>query len=81
MSQQQVYDQTLFYTHRLACDDLLYIMYHTNDDLLSRKIERFIKSFVAEKDLTVVEGKRQDLINYLEHAVNVTEPEMEWKIY
>jgi hypothetical protein len=78
---QNLYDQTLFYTHRLACDDLLYIMYDTNDDFLSRRIERFIKSFISEKDLTIVETFRQDLISYLEHAVNVTEPEMEWKIF
>jgi hypothetical protein len=70
------YDKTLFYTHRLACDDLIYMMYDTKDDFLSKKIERFLKAFVNENDLQKVEKKRQILIAYLDHAVTASPTEI-----
>lgn len=62
------YDQALFYTHRLACDELIHVMQRTEDDFLAKKIERFIRAFLCEEELEKAEEKREELMNYLDHV-------------
>lgn len=62
------YDKTLFFTHRLACEDLIFMMQQTEDDFLAKKIERFVNSFLREPDLQKVDETREDLMYYLDHV-------------
>jgi hypothetical protein len=68
------YDKTLFFAHRLACDDLTFMMDETDDDLLSKKIERFVNAFLHEPDLETVDNRREDLLYYLDHVFETQNP-------
>jgi hypothetical protein len=64
------YDKALFYASHLCCQDLIILMVQTRDDLLSKRIEQFILSFKYDQDIKEVEEKRQELIEYVNHAFN-----------
>jgi len=65
---QDDYDKALFYLHRMACDGLIQLMEATEDDFLSKKIEKFIDAFMLEPDFSTVENQYNALISYLDHV-------------
>jgi hypothetical protein len=67
------YDKALYYTHRSEWDNLLILMVRTQDDLLSKKIERFLHAYNFEHDYSVIEERFTDLLRYIDHALEVSE--------
>jgi hypothetical protein len=67
------YDNALYSAQRLHCEELIDIMHYTEDDLLAKKIELFISSFVGEDNLAEIEQKRQNVIQYVANAISKEE--------
>ncbi|TDQ35421.1 YhdB family protein [Aureibacillus halotolerans] len=62
------YDKALYYMNRLQLDDLLVLMIRTNDDFLSKKIERYLHALYYETDYQLVERQQDSLYHYLDNA-------------
>ena len=62
------YDRTLFCLREFDYGQLLYIMYETEDDLLSERIRQFIDALQNNYQDRTAREKQQNLLNYLEHA-------------
>ncbi len=66
--QMHEYDATLFYLHRMACNELMTIMTAAEDDILAKKIEKFVKAFLYDSDFSKVEKAYDSLLHYLDHV-------------
>ncbi|RBW69485.1 YhdB family protein [Bacillus taeanensis] len=66
------YDKTLYYLHRLDCYELLNLMSRTDDDLLSKKIEKFVQSYMHEPQFFKVKKTQESLLVYLDHCFSTT---------
>ncbi|WP_033829610.1 YhdB family protein [Bacillus andreraoultii] len=62
------YDRALFYTYRSQWDNLLILMVRTKDDILSKKIERFLHAYYYQKDDLIVEEHLYNLLQYVDYA-------------
>lgn len=63
------YDKALYYTLWGQWDDLLILMVRTKDDVLCKKIERFLHAYhYTESEEEVLEHHTQ-LLYYVEHAM------------
>lgn len=67
------YDKALYYTHRSEWDNLIILMVRTKDDMLSKRIERFLHAYYFSKDYTLIERQLFSLLRFLEHAAEVTD--------
>ncbi|MGM9987544.1 MAG: YhdB family protein [Bacillaceae bacterium] len=65
------YDKALLYTYSCRWDQLLVLMVQTEDEIFSKKIEHFLHAFKYERDLQVVDGKLNQLLQYIDHATEV----------
>ncbi|GLO65555.1 MULTISPECIES: YhdB family protein [Oceanobacillus] len=68
------YDKALYYTLWGQWDDLLVLMVRTKDDILSKKIERFLNDYHFSMDHQQVLHSHDTLLYYLEHAMKLTTP-------
>lgn len=68
------YDKALYYTLWGQWDDLLVLMVRTKDDILSKKIERFLNDYHYSMDHSEVLSSHDTLLYYLEHAMKLTTP-------
>ena len=62
------YDRALYYTYRSEWDNLLILMVRTKDQILSKKIEKFLHAYYFQTDNAVVKEQLMSLLHYLEHA-------------
>ncbi len=62
------YDRALHYTYHSQWDNLLILMVRTKDDLLSKKIERFLHAYYFLSDYNQVEEKLYSLLQYVDYA-------------
>lgn len=62
------YDATLFYLHRMACEELTTVMKITKDDMLAKKIENLVAAFMYDPEITNVESAYEALLSYLDHV-------------
>ncbi len=62
------YDATLFYLHRMACEELTTVMTLTKDDMLAKKIEKLVEAFTYDPEITNVERAYEALLGYLDHV-------------
>jgi len=67
------YDRALYYTHRSEWDNLIVLMVRTKDDMLSKRIERFLHAYYFSKDYSLIERQLFSLLRFLEHAALVTD--------
>ncbi|GAD14770.1 conserved hypothetical protein [Geobacillus kaustophilus GBlys] len=70
------YDKALYYTHRSEWDNLLILMVRTPDDILSKKIEKFLHAYNFEHDYSVIQERLHALLRYIDHALEVSEQKM-----
>lgn len=63
------YDKALYYTLWGQWDDLLVLMVRTKDDLLSKKIQKFLNAYHFAKDQQIVLKCHEDLLLYVDHAM------------
>lgn len=66
------YDKALYYTLWGQWDDLLVLMVRTNDDLLSKKIQRFLHAYNYSLDEKKVIESHDNLLYYIDHAMKYT---------
>lgn len=64
------YDKALYYILWGHWDDLLLLMVRTRDDLLSKRIHHFLNAFHYSPDEQDIMKKHDDLLYYVEHAMN-----------
>lgn len=58
----------------MACDELTQLMDVTEDDILSKKIEKFVHAFKQESDFSRVEHAYFSLVSYLDYVLS-SQPE------
>lgn len=63
------YDKALYYTLWGQWNELFILMIRTKDDLLAKKIEHFLNVFHYSLDDTKVFDSHDDLLFYLDHAM------------
>lgn len=63
------YDKALYYTLWGQWDDLLVLMVRTKDDLLSKKIQKFLNAYHFAKDKQTILNCHEDLLLYVDHAM------------
>lgn len=62
------YDRALYYTHRSEWDNLIVLMVRTKDNMLSKRIERFMHAYQFSRDYTLIERQLFSLLRYIDHA-------------
>ena len=67
------YDRALYYTYRSEWDNLIILMVRTKDNMLSKRIERFMHAYNFSKDYSLIERQLYSLLRYLDHANDVLE--------
>lgn len=67
------YDRALYYTHRSEWDNLIILMTRTKDDMLSKRIERFLHAYYFSRDYSLIERQLFSLLRFLEHAAAITD--------
>ncbi|WP_440894827.1 YhdB family protein [Amphibacillus sp. Q70] len=65
------YDKALYYTIWQQWDDLLVIMVRTKDDFLAKKINNFLCAFQSEKNTKKIIQQHENLLHYLDHAMEI----------
>ncbi|GGP09495.1 hypothetical protein GCM10011346_13790 [Oceanobacillus neutriphilus] len=70
------YDKALYYTIWGQWDNLFLLMSRTDDDLLAKKIERFLYDYHHSSSQKNVEQSHNTLLYYLEHALQISSPWM-----
>ncbi|MDY7045220.1 YhdB family protein [Virgibacillus sp. M23] len=63
------YDKALYYTLWGQWDDLLVLMVRTKDDLLSKKIQRFLHAYHYSIEERKIMNSHDNLLYYLDHAM------------
>ncbi|RST75119.1 hypothetical protein D4T97_007605 [Siminovitchia acidinfaciens] len=67
------YDKALYYTHRSEWDNLIVLMVRTKDDMLSKRIERFLHAYYFSRDYSLIERQLFSLLRFLEYAATATD--------
>ncbi|MCA0988203.1 YhdB family protein [Guptibacillus algicola] len=62
------YDKALYYTHHCACIDLSVLMMKTDDDILAKRIEKFVQAFIRETEFVKVKEARDHLLTYIDYV-------------
>ncbi|WP_377889100.1 YhdB family protein [Alkalihalobacillus sp. R86527] len=62
------YDKALYYTHHCACIDLSVLMMKTDDDILAKRIEKFVHAFIRETEFMKVKDARDNLLTYIDYV-------------
>ena len=62
------YKKALLLTQYLRWDDLIILMVQTKDQILSKKIERFLHAYKFEYDYPVIEKYLIKLLDYIDFA-------------
>ncbi|MCM3739601.1 YhdB family protein [Oceanobacillus luteolus] len=73
------YDKALYYTLWGQWDELLILMVRTNDDLLSKRIEKFLNAYHYSLDEDKIMKSHDQLLYYIDHAMqqdNITTMEV-----
>ena len=65
------YDKAVYYTIWQQWDDLIVIMFRTNDDLLAKKINDFLCAFQSDASSKKIIQQHENLLNYLDHALDI----------
>lgn len=63
------YDKALYYTLWGQWDELLVLMVRTKDDILSKKIEKFLNAYHYSLEEEKIIQSHDQLIYYLDHAM------------
>ncbi|WP_405103360.1 YhdB family protein [Oceanobacillus sp. FSL H7-0719] len=63
------YDKALYYTLWGQWDELLILMVRTKDDILSKKIAKFLQAYHYSLDEAKILRLHDQLIYYLDHAL------------
>lgn len=63
------YDKALYYTLWGQWDELLILMVRTNDDFLSKRIEKFLNAYHYSLDEDKIMRSHDQLLYYLDHAM------------
>lgn len=67
------YDKALYYTLWGQWDELLILMVRTKDDILSKKIEKFLNAYHYSLEEDQIIKSHDQLIYYLDHAMKDVE--------
>ncbi|TLS37508.1 YhdB family protein [Pseudalkalibacillus caeni] len=71
------YDKALYYTHHCSCMELSVLMAQTDDDILSKRIEKFISAFIGENNYRIVACERDSLLKYIDHVYEANPVDLE----
>lgn len=71
------YDKALYYTHHCACIDLSVLMMKTDDDILAKRIEKFVQAFIRETEFVKVKEARDNLLTYIDYVYRMEQVEDE----
>lgn len=63
------YDKALYYTLWGQWDELLILMVRTKDDILSKRIEKFLNAYHYSLDEEKILQKHDQLLYYIDHAM------------